>query len=1105
MCATHPPHVFRPLSFFLQRRCAEVPVSWKRGGGSEGFLGVYIEVRELPLWESPLAGMLVLCSEWCPPRDLVHGQQELVTEFFCEACSMTLILKEGVYGLSCDERHHVTARPQPALADICVADGCFSGSSPERSTVDGERGELLALLRARTPQNGDVWLRSFRQLGQEAGSGVNGVMDDGLCGICVVVWVEEEKNPSGEEDIPSLSFIIVGCVEKQLLLNWAAFTKVSEETLSPAYFGRVESVLGEGSQASLHESVGWGEYPQPDGSSGASLRFMVAILTEGVLRKLRIEGINRRNSRSGSNRRSQRKPRRLAVSCSTIPTCEHLGSTPPGIGPGSPRWEASSLTTRLRLEQNRRELGDFGFVGGAIRPLGAMTDRRKGQLAVCRPWSVPAVAAKRGGGDGQKDTHIYVKVLDAGTLRKLPRYMRETCRRKTVLLLGRRSGAQKRERVLCSSARFLHREKAPSSPHAYQGDKLQLVRGTIPRGAFDAHEVSALLDCRHKTALCNYVSFTSHKERRGRGEAVGATVAERLAYSPPTKAIPGSVPCRVTPDFRMWESCRMMPLFGGFSRGYPVSPALSFRCCSILISVTCVGSKDLDMVNAMFDSLPLSRMNCRIAANESKQSWLVSKFIGQMTAAKVLHAVQHVADQQMAARRRLRGCWRCAKTLNTGASSCEGTARGPTCSSQQMAARRRLRGCWRCAKTLNTGASSCEGTARGQHVAHQEMAVCRRLRGCWRCAKTSNTPGASSCEGTARGPTCSSPADGRSSQATLVLEVCEDVVTHHGASSCELPADGLSSQATWVLEVCEDVEHTWLLRAAKVLHAVQHVDPADGRSSQAAWVLEVCEDVEHTGASSCEGTACGPTVADQQMALVAGSWVLEVCEDVNTLVLRAAKVLHAVQHVAHQQMGRSSQATWVLEVCEDVEHRCFELRRRWPFVAGYVGVGGVRRRLTHLVLRAAKVLHAVQHVAHQQMAVRRRLRWCWRCAKTSNTPGASSCEGTARGPTCSSPADGRSSQATWVLEVCEDVEHTYCFELRSRWPLVAGYVGVGGVRRRRTHLVLRAAKVLHAVQHVADQQMDARRRLRGCWRCAKTLNTPGASSCEGTARGPTRS
>ncbi|KAJ8872850.1 hypothetical protein PR048_026466 [Dryococelus australis] len=35
---------------------------------------------------------------------------------------------------------------------------------------------------------------------------------------------------------------------------------------------------------------------------------------------------------------------------------------------------------------------------------------------------------------------------------------------------------------------------------------------------------------------------------------------------------PGSIPRRVTPDFRMWESCWTMPLVGGFSRGSPVSP-----------------------------------------------------------------------------------------------------------------------------------------------------------------------------------------------------------------------------------------------------------------------------------------------------------------------------------------------------------------------------------------------------------------------------------------------------------------------------------------------------------------------------------------------------
>ncbi|KAJ8897247.1 hypothetical protein PR048_002593 [Dryococelus australis] len=45
----------------------------------------------------------------------------------------------------------------------------------------------------------------------------------------------------------------------------------------------------------------------------------------------------------------------------------------------------------------------------------------------------------------------------------------------------------------------------------------------------------------------------------------------------------------------MWESCWTMPLVGGFYRGSLVSPSLSFRRCSILTSITLVGSQDLDV------------------------------------------------------------------------------------------------------------------------------------------------------------------------------------------------------------------------------------------------------------------------------------------------------------------------------------------------------------------------------------------------------------------------------------------------------------------------------------------------------------------------------
>ncbi|KAJ8877585.1 hypothetical protein PR048_022040 [Dryococelus australis] len=60
---------------------------------------------------------------------------------------------------------------------------------------------------------------------------------------------------------------------------------------------------------------------------------------------------------------------------------------------------------------------------------------------------------------------------------------------------------------------------------------------------------------------------------------------------------PVSLPGRVTPDFRMWESCRTMPLVGGSSRRSPVSPALSFRRCFILVSITLIGSQDLDVTS----------------------------------------------------------------------------------------------------------------------------------------------------------------------------------------------------------------------------------------------------------------------------------------------------------------------------------------------------------------------------------------------------------------------------------------------------------------------------------------------------------------------------
>ncbi|KAJ8871562.1 hypothetical protein PR048_027888 [Dryococelus australis] len=72
----------------------------------------------------------------------------------------------------------------------------------------------------------------------------------------------------------------------------------------------------------------------------------------------------------------------------------------------------------------------------------------------------------------------------------------------------------------------------------------------------------------------------------------GATVSKRLARSPPTKANRVQSPAGSS-DFRKWESCRTMPLVGGFSQGSPVYPAPSFRRRSIFTSITLIGPEDL--------------------------------------------------------------------------------------------------------------------------------------------------------------------------------------------------------------------------------------------------------------------------------------------------------------------------------------------------------------------------------------------------------------------------------------------------------------------------------------------------------------------------------
>ncbi|KAJ8889338.1 hypothetical protein PR048_008837 [Dryococelus australis] len=89
---------------------------------------------------------------------------------------------------------------------------------------------------------------------------------------------------------------------------------------------------------------------------------------------------------------------------------------------------------------------------------------------------------------------------------------------------------------------------------------------------------------------------------------------------------PGSILGWVTPDFRMWESCRTMPLVCGFSRGSPVSPASPFRRYSTLTSTILIGSQDLDFKNLpyLFTSLTANSTNINHADRNSRSGRLLT-------------------------------------------------------------------------------------------------------------------------------------------------------------------------------------------------------------------------------------------------------------------------------------------------------------------------------------------------------------------------------------------------------------------------------------------------------------------------------------------------
>ncbi|KAJ8881686.1 hypothetical protein PR048_018172 [Dryococelus australis] len=82
--------------------------------------------------------------------------------------------------------------------------------------------------------------------------------------------------------------------------------------------------------------------------------------------------------------------------------------------------------------------------------------------------------------------------------------------------------------------------------------------------------------CRRKSNPCHrgvgLILYPHSAAAPGAVKSDVTVIAGWLVYSPPTTVNWARFPARSPPDFRNWESCRTMPLVGGFSQGSPASP-----------------------------------------------------------------------------------------------------------------------------------------------------------------------------------------------------------------------------------------------------------------------------------------------------------------------------------------------------------------------------------------------------------------------------------------------------------------------------------------------------------------------------------------------------
>ncbi|KAJ8884295.1 hypothetical protein PR048_016152 [Dryococelus australis] len=135
---------------------------------------------------------------------------------------------------------------------------------------------------------------------------------------------------------------------------------------------------------------------------------------------------------------------------------------------------------------------------------------------------------------------------------------------------------------------------------------------------------------------------TLHRQLQVQNTKSQGAVTEWLACSPPTKVNQAQY-LAGSPDFRKWESCRTMSLVGGFSWGSPISLAHSFRCFSILTSITLISSQDLTISFREGDS---SGVTVRLLASHHGKPGLIPGRVTQGVVYQLDVALESVDTQR---------------------------------------------------------------------------------------------------------------------------------------------------------------------------------------------------------------------------------------------------------------------------------------------------------------------------------------------------------------------------------------------------------------------------------------------------------------------------